>query len=540
MVKYLTDSSSLARLYRGIRRFEAWLAAGAEGRETAAAFVLCFIVAHVVLWTVILTLLKARQDIHFDVAEAYDWGQQFLLGYGKHPPLSGWIAGLWFMVFPAANWATYALAMTMVGGAMWVSWLIALRVVDRRRAFVTVAMLALYPIFNFKGYKYNADIVQLLTLPLVVLAYLHAFEKRTVRSGIWLGLAGAAAMMTKYWALTIIGAVGIAALLHPMRLLFLRSPAPWVAIGTMLVAMLPHLWWLKQVNFLPFTYAGGVYALSNRALSEQLAWGYVLHNISLLLFPVLIAVIAVAPMPRRWATFARKPWGIVTNAWSRGPNPGVRTWQALNVWIIQIVIAIGPPLGGAFFAIYMKTDWGIPLFFLTPLALLALPALRIQRIAMVRLLTLWFVISGVVLATSPLIARYTMPMNVDGFSTYSSHSELARQLTEIWQTRFHSRWSVVAATTEAGEPITFYSPDHPTTFTPDEVWTSGLSSVEEAKRLGFIGVCDTTDPRLQACESWMAANAGGGERIVVTTRRFYHAVAGVATRWNIYVVPPAK
>ena len=165
------------------------------------------------LWTLILIQLKAAQDVHFDVAEAYAWGQKFLLGYGKHPPLSGWIAGLWFMVFPATDWATYALAMTVVGSGLVICWLIALRVVDHRRAFFMVVMLALYPIFTFKGFKYNADLAQLITLPLVVLAYLDAFDKRTARSGVWLGLAAAAALMTKYWTITMIGAVGLAALI---------------------------------------------------------------------------------------------------------------------------------------------------------------------------------------------------------------------------------------------------------------------------------------------------------------------------------------
>ncbi len=53
--------------------------------------------------------------------------------------------------------------------------------VDRRRAFFVVVMLALYPIFNFKGFKYNPDLLQLVTLPLVVLAYLDAFEKRSMK-----------------------------------------------------------------------------------------------------------------------------------------------------------------------------------------------------------------------------------------------------------------------------------------------------------------------------------------------------------------------
>ena len=123
-----------------------------------------FAVVHAVLWTLILIDLKAAQDVHMDVAEAFAWGQKFQLGYGKHPPLAGWVAGLWFSFFPVKDWATYALAMTTLGCGLVICWLIALRVVDRRRAFFVVVMLALYPIFNFKGFKYNPDLLQLVTL----------------------------------------------------------------------------------------------------------------------------------------------------------------------------------------------------------------------------------------------------------------------------------------------------------------------------------------------------------------------------------------
>jgi hypothetical protein len=99
---------------------------------------------------------------------------------------------------------------------------------------------------------------------------------------------------------------------------------------------------------------------------------------------------------------------------------------------------------------------------------------------------------------------------------------------------------VVAGTTEIGEPMTFYSPDHPAPFTPGEIWSSGLTSLEEAKRLGFIGICDTSDPRLPTCEAWMAANAGQAEQLVMTTRRFFHGHSGPSISWKIYIVPPAK
>ena len=518
----------------------AQLVARASDPKASVWLMIGFATAHAVLWTFILINLKAAQDVHFDVAEAFAWGQKFQLGYGKHPPLAGWVAGLWFGIFPVADWATYALAMATLGCGLVICWLIGLRTVDRRRAFFAVVMLALYPIFNFKGFKYNPDLLQLVTLPLVVLAYLNAFEKRSVKSGLWLGLAGALALMTKYWVLTMIGAIGIAALIHPDRLKFLRSPAPWVAIATLAVAMIPHLVWLKQVDFVPLTYAGDTYGLSSRAQSFELVLGYIGHNLALLALPVALAALALAWAPRPWAALVRQPLARFTRGWSRGAGPGVNVPQALNIWIIQSVVAIGPPLGGLIFTVYMKTDWGISLFFLTPLALVAIPRLRIQKLALVYITAIWFAVTFMALLASPFIADAEMAVNPNGAATYGARSELARELTQAWHTRFNTRWAVVAGTTEIGEPMAFYSPDHPAPFTPGEIWSSGLTSLAEARRLGFIGICDTTDGRLPACDAWMVANAIDAERLTLTTRRFFHGRPGPAISWKVYIVPPAK
>jgi 4-amino-4-deoxy-L-arabinose transferase-like glycosyltransferase len=531
--------TSRARRTLSIRRLAAWLAACASDPKAGPRLVIGFAAAHAVLWTFILINLKAAQDVHMDVAEAFAWGQKFQLGYGKHPPLAGWVAGLWFRIFPVADWATYALAMTTLGCGLVICWLIALRVVDRRRAFFTVVMLALYPIFNFKGFKYNPDLLQLVTLPLLVLAYLHAFEKRSLRSGLWLGLAGALALMTKYWVLTMIGAIGLAALIHPDRWLFLRSPAPWLAIVTLVAVMIPHLVWLKEVDFVPLIYAGDVYGLSNRAQSLQLVLGYISHNLALLAVPIVLAALALA-WPSRRVSLVRQPSSLFKRASSDAAKRSVNTSQALNIWLIQIVVAIGPPLGGLFFTVYMKTDWGISLFFLTPLALVAIPSLRLQKIALFRLAAIWLTLTLATLAASPLIVDHEMAENPGGGSTYGARSQLARELTQVWRSRFHTRWAVVAGTTEVGEPMTFYSPDAPAPFTPGEIWSSGLTSLEEAKRLGFIGICDTSDGRLPVCEAWMAANAETAERLTITTQRFFHGHPGPATSWNVYIAPPAK
>lgn len=521
-------------------RFRAWLVACAIRPEPRLWLVIQLAILHAVLWTFILINLKAAQDVHMDVAEAYGWGQQFLWGYGKHPPLSGWIAGLWFKAFPATDWATYALAMATVGVGMVICWLVALRVVDARRAFLVVVMVALYPIFNFKGFKYNADLLQLVTLPLLMLAYLNAFEKRSWQSGIWLGLAGALALTTKYWVLTMIGAIGLAALIHPDRARFLLSPAPWVAIATMLVAMIPHVVWLAEAHFVPLTYAGDTYSLEDAGLVHQLVAGYAVHNAALLALPVALAALAMALAPPWLSLLVRAPSLIVTRAWARGENPGVNVAQALNVWIVQIIVAVGPPLGALAFSIYMKTDWGISLFFLVPLALIAIPALRVQSAVLFNIVAIWLVLSVATLVASPWIAAREMAANAGNTATYGARSDLARELTQAWHARFGSRWAVVAGTMESIQPMVFYSPDHPSALLPLEAWDSGLTSRDDARKYGFIGVFDPTDGRLPAFEKWVSEVAPNAERMVMTTRRFTHGKAGPSMSWNIYIAPPAK
>src|ERR1700733_6824777 len=121
----LPRRGALQRL--SLRRLAAWGTASAMNRNGASAFVFGFAMVHALLWTVILINLKAAQDVHMDVAEAFAWGQKFQLGYGKHPPLAGWIAGLWFKAFPVTDWATYLLAMPTLAVGLVSSWLAAFR-----------------------------------------------------------------------------------------------------------------------------------------------------------------------------------------------------------------------------------------------------------------------------------------------------------------------------------------------------------------------------------------------------------------------------
>ena len=209
--------------------------------------------------------------------------------------------------------------------------------------------------------------------------------------------------------------------------------------------------------------------------------------------------------------------------------------QALNVWIIQAVVAIGPPLGALLFHVYIKTDWGIPLFFLMPLALIAIPAVRVRKIALLNLTATWLVISLVVLAASPKIVAYEVGEKRTAGATYRARSELARELTEVWHTRFDSRWPVVVG-------LYGYRPAH-------DLLQPRSSGAADAGRAVVVGpdlarggeaiglhrhLRNRPTGSCEECEAWMKAHAANAERMVMTTRRFFLGQPGPATAWNIY------
>src|SRR6185437_17059701 len=127
----------------------------------------------------------------------------------------------------------------------------------------------------------------------------------------------------------------------------------------------------------------------------------------------VLAALALA-WPPRW----------IAHAFSRGPNSGVNLSQARNIWWIQAIVAVGPPIGGLIFTIYMKTDWGISLFFLVPLALVAIPAIRIPAGALFRLTAIWLVLSLAALAAAPRIAILELEHNPNSANSYGSRSQL--------------------------------------------------------------------------------------------------------------------
>jgi 4-amino-4-deoxy-L-arabinose transferase-like glycosyltransferase len=505
----LQRSPSKLRVRR-IDKLGVWLAAMLLVPRRAPASMFVAIAIFCLLgWGVVL-LMKPAETLFMDSTEAYAWGMQFLGGYGRHPPLTGWIARVWYSVFPAANWSSYALSAATTGVSLGSIYLIGRRVLGLRRATLIVFAMMLYPLFiGGKADRFNNYQLLLAIVPLTVWLFLRAFDKPTARSGIALGLAGAAATLTIYSAGFGLIGMALAALAHPRRRQFFTSPAPYVALGVYVAALTPHFVWLVHNDFSTLRWAGGfVGATSNRA---QVAI-YLGHHFGLLAFCLVGPVIALWP-------------------WRRRAGGGAHAGDRLLVLIIATVLVGGPVFLGLAFNVLLKPDWGNPLFFLIPIVVAsALPQILVTRRAVAKAAVVAAVFAIGLLVGSPVFAWVRFQIMPDD-GTYRPFAEAAADVTRLWHDRFHSPLPIVVSSFEFAAPIVFYSVDHPKMFADfDPAYSPWIAYPEELKRKGYVGVCLDSDAY---CRDGLKALNPNAEAIDIALQR--HAYGAVTPPMKLHL-----
>jgi 4-amino-4-deoxy-L-arabinose transferase-like glycosyltransferase len=494
------------------RRVEAWFAAHLDEPTPRAA--LTAIALFSIAGVFFLTGLKAAQDVFVDAAEAYAWGQSFLAGYGRHPPMTGWIAGIWYSVFPAANWASYTLSRVMTFVTLAALYFIARRVVGPRRALFLALVMMLYPLFHTKGDRFDNYQVLLALLPLLVLTFLIAFEKRNLMWGVLLGLAGAACSLTIYSGLIGVGAAGLAALAHSERMRFLRSPAPWVAIIVFGAAVTPHLLWLMKWNYPTLQWAESLIEHKGPLLRT---FDYLGHHFALLAIPIVVGAALLWPW-RHLPDRARQP-------------------DAFLVVVISAVLVFLVPIAALLMGSYLRLDWGNPLFLFVPLTLMVLIPRRVTLRAVARAGIVATAFTAVLLVAAPIYPWVNYRLRPVG-GPHAPYHEIADELTKVWRARFNTQLPIVVGGYETAAYVVFYSPDHPKMYADfDPALSPWLDYPDELKRKGWVGACA---PYVPECLAKLEALNPNAEKLTISVTREIGGLKGATMIYEVRMSPPAK
>ncbi|MFT5113501.1 MAG: 4-amino-4-deoxy-L-arabinose transferase-like glycosyltransferase [Parasphingorhabdus sp.] len=203
-----------------------------------------------------LSLHMIRQgdaSLNGDLLENLAWGVGWQAGYFQHPPFFAWVTAIWFELFPRTHWAYFLLASTNSCLALVLVYVIAKIYLTDAWALLATAVLMITPFYLFQAYKYNANIALLAIWPFVFYRYLVFLERRNYSSAIYLGVAAAIAMLTKYYSIFLLASL----LGHSITDSAVRSISEkslYVMITVFLLAIGAHFHWLIETDFAVFSF----------------------------------------------------------------------------------------------------------------------------------------------------------------------------------------------------------------------------------------------------------------------------------------------
>jgi 4-amino-4-deoxy-L-arabinose transferase-like glycosyltransferase len=207
---------------------------------------------HFVLWTLVPTLVTGNAPL--DVIEGYAWGHEWQLGTYKHPPMQAWVLELAALITGRAPWAHYLVSQICVITTFWAVWKTSERIAGPQKALIGVLMLEGIVYYNFTSPEFNPNLLQLPLWALTGMYFHRAVRENRISDWLLVGLWGAAGMYSKYSTIVLLVALTLLMVIHPESRKRWTSAGPYLAIATLLLLFAPHLVWLSEHDYLPFTY----------------------------------------------------------------------------------------------------------------------------------------------------------------------------------------------------------------------------------------------------------------------------------------------
>ena len=486
-----------------------------RGDRTAAAL----IIGYVLVWWLYAVIAKSSQDIHFDMGEVVSWSLIPAYGYPKHPPFPAWVAAVWFAVFPYADWAYYLLSTVSIGVALWFVWLIAKRHVDGDKRTLAFTLLTFSPGFNFQPLKFNSNALLIPVWAAASYLFLRSFQTRRADWGALAGLGAAFAMLTKYWSIFLILGFVVAALSHPKRWEYLRSPAPWASVIVGAALFSPNIFSLVAYDFQPFKYA----TVAHQAMFEALlkSFGDYLGG---LLF-LAGAIVAVA--------FACRPDATAARDMLIAREPDRRM-----LWVATATMFLAPFALALAMRTRLDTLWTMPMWAMLPAALLSSSLAKTTRRAAAGVLAAAIAVPLVAVTLSPFIAAY---IHRDGLSNYAGHYRMiAAAVDRAWRTTTPAPLRLFGSVTNVVNGAGFYLPGKPLRLDIAGPHNTPWADEQRISSEGIALVCAASDTHCMGPLDARAAHTPSATRFGITLTRAHNGVPGRPEDYVILIVPPGS
>lgn len=398
---------------------------------------------HVLLWTLAPALMF--KCVPQDTLEGITWGNMWLFGYDKHPPLAAWLSAFVTDAFGTVGWPVYLASQLCILLCFWAVWKLALEFLEPWRALSAVLLLDGIHYYNLSSFTLNPNIVMLPVWAMLSLTAYHAMRQpslsRWAIAGVWAGLA----VLAKYESAIIFIVLILLLACTQQGRRSLTTPGFYAGLSLAMLIALPNLVWLYQHDFISIHYAlgEGEYAVSNHTAKDG-RWRdsivFLAEQLESILPALLIYLFIWRPKPR----FVSGDFGQIYVL-------------ALAAGLLTVTLVLAN-----LFEAHLVSRWGFPFFSLFGLALMLFftPDVSPRQI---KQLVATLVILQVVMAAALAWMIYERPYHTGKppFTIDFPAKPLAEHVTEQWHRRFGTRLKFVGGERWRVSGVGAYSADKP-------------------------------------------------------------------------------
>ena len=430
---------------------------------------LAFSLLHVSLWTLLPSLLCPNPPM--DILEGVAYGQEWQLGYWKHPPLVWWLDSFVYQIVGPNISVFFLLGQLAVVIGFWAIWRLGCEILRPVEALLAVVLLDGCIGFNFDAIEFNHNPAQYPIWGLAAWSLYRAFILGRRMDWALTGLWFAVAFYTKYSVVTLLIPLLLFAVIDREARRAWKTPGPYLAMLVFTLLVAPNAVWVVQSHFSPLGF------WEDRAPPVQGLVGLV-GAIGTFLSNALLEIALVLVL---FAALQGRLWSLPSPA----PTPTIPSERFARRYVSTL--ALGPValalIVQGFSMRDFRYNWAEQFWLFSGLFLVLVWRPMISRAALHRFILAW---AGVTIALVLALVGGQASAAGGLHRTKFPGGRLATTVADEWHREFGRPLTYVVGNWWLAGNLTFFSTDRPHMFYDASLRYSPWIDEGDVKRRGAV------------------------------------------------------
>ncbi len=215
-----------------------------------------FVISHLIFWTLIPSI--TNHNLPLDTIEALAWGSNLDWGFNKHPPMSAFFTEIFFQIFGSQDWVFYLLSQIFVIISFYYVFKFSKEILNNNLlGLISILLIESIYFYNFTTPEFNVNVCQLPFWSLTVYYSWKIYNGKEIEflDCFLVGLFAAFGFLSKYLFIYLLVSIDLLFI----YLLFFKKDRKFdfkylITLEVFLVALVPHLIWLNNNEFITITY----------------------------------------------------------------------------------------------------------------------------------------------------------------------------------------------------------------------------------------------------------------------------------------------